>query len=448
MPRKRSPKLSLIAALTVYLAAMIGMTHLFARHAVQLALAAPGETDTVQTYVLAFVLMGVFVLFATLPVLMIVAYRGLEGEMLSGGVLRNLKLCALNDEQLQSRLAEYEERNSLSAFFLPSVVNLLLMYVVWVSALVPHGIDSVLNLMGDSAHTPVSISMLLVIAAQSSPPLTWALLGAYFYTLTLIVRRWMLADLTTNVLWKINARIVLTVILGSLLLALGGGADGATKVFAGWAAALGFMIGIVPDLFLRWVSQQLQHIGGIDAGETGLFAPSELQRKLAGMSFWQVDRLGEEGIESVHDLAMKEIPSLLIKTRFDPALLLNWVDRALLCTQVDDDLPIFKCAHLYTGTDLMAALARPNGMATLLQALSDGALNCATQASAKPGAGRGATITAAMIDNIVSGLSDGPNLRHLVAYRDNVNGGAEGFGWLTARFPAPDRPPGSPRTDP
>jgi hypothetical protein len=423
MPYKRSAKLSLIAALAAFLVVMILVTDLFARHAVEAARAAPGDADEAQTYVLAFLLMGVFVLFTTLPLLMIVAYRGLQGEMLSGAVMRGLSLCALDDDQVQSRLTEYEERNSVSAFFLPSMVNLLLMYLVWTSALVPQGIDHVLVLMGDSAHNPISFALLLTDAAKSASPLTWALLGAYFYALTLIVRRWMLADLTTNVLWKINVRIVLTVILGSLLVALGAGAEGATGAFGEWAAALGFMVGIVPDLFLRWVAQQLKRVGGIDAEETGLFAPSELQSKLDGISFWQVDRLGEEGIESVHDLAMKEIPSLLIKTRFDTALLLNWVDRALLCTQVDDDLPVFKCAHLSTGTDLMAVLARPDGMATLLQGLHDGAANCAARGVGRSGKGGLVSITAPMIENIVSGLTDGPNLRHVTAYRRSTGVG-------------------------
>ncbi len=427
--RKHSFKFGLVGALVGFLVVMVLLTDLLARHTVQMAQAAPGEADLAQTYVLAFLLMGVFVLFTTLPVLMIVAYRGLQGEMLSGQVQRSLSLCALDDAQLAARLAEYEERNGLPAFFLPAILNLVLTYVVWTCALMPHGIHSVLTMMGDSARTPVSFAMLLATSARAMTPLTWALLGAYFYGLTLIVRRWMLADLTTNVLWKINVRLVLTVILGSLLMALGAGAGGADEPLGQWAAAMGFMIGIVPDLFLRWIGQQLQRIGGIDAGASGLFAPSELQSKLDGMSFWQVDRLGEEGIESVHDLAMKEIPSLLIKTRFDPALLLNWVDRALLCTQVDSDLPLFKCAHLYTGTDLMAVLARPDGMQRLLAALRDGAANRAARGEARGRDGAPLSITEPMIRNIVSGLTDGPNLRHLSAYRRNVNDGAVTLGW-------------------
>jgi hypothetical protein len=48
------------------------------------------------------------------------------------------------------------------------------------------------------------------------------------------------------------------------------------------------------------------------------------------MSFCQADRLAQEGIESIDDLAMQDIGSLLARTRFDSPLLLYRVDRALL----------------------------------------------------------------------------------------------------------------------
>lgn len=417
---RRNSRLNLGLALTAFVGMAGVVFDQVARQLVRIVITEPGSADAAVVYVFALLMMTLFLLLISLPVLMIIAYRGLRGDMLTAQVMASLALCALDDEQLQSRIREYQESNALAAFFLPSVLNLVTVFIVWQNALLPRGVDGLLARLGDSSQVPLSLAMVFAQAAVEISPLTWALLGAYFYALNLIIRRWMLSDLTTNVLWKINVRLVQTFILGMLLIAVGGGA-GVADGFGSYVAGLGFIIGIVPDLFLRWLGQQLKRLGGIDIRADGLFAPPDLQRKIEGMSFWQVDRLGEEGIESVYDLAMKEIPSLLIRTRFDVPLLLNWVDRALLCSLVDPHLECFKHAHLYTGTALMAAVARPHGMETLLRGLNGAAANGATETAAGGLDGATLTITEPMIDNIMSGLASGPNLRYLVNYQANAN---------------------------
>lgn len=421
-PPKPTPRVALIVALFVFVGILIIITHETATYAVTLVSTQGAKASLAlgmsrgDVYLFAFVLMLILALFTTLPLVMIIAYRGLQGNVLNAKVIANLSLCALDDEQLQQRFLEYESRNSLAALFLPATVNVLLLYLVWTSALLPTGIDGVLGQILNSGTVPLSTSVLFAKAAAQLTPLTWALLGAYFYSLSLMIRRWMLADLTSNVLWKINVRLVVTFILGMLLMSLSAGADGAAQGLGAYLAGLAFLIGIVPDLFLRWVSQQVKRLGGIDTETAGqLFAPSDLQADIDGMSFWQCDRLAEEGIESIQDLALKEIPSLLIKTRFDPALLLNWVDRALLCMQVDQDLNLFKRAHCYTATDFMALVDHGAGVERLLRSLADAATAPGGPPAASP-------ITAAMIFNIMTGLANGPNLRHLTNYRTNVNG--------------------------
>jgi hypothetical protein len=292
----RSSKLSLILLLLVFTAALGVVADQAARAAVSAAQAAHSGANPSQVYLFAIVLMMAFLLLTTLPVLMVIAYRGLQGDMLDAQVRASLRLCALDDDELKRRLDEYQERNSFSAFVLPSVVNLFLLYLIWDITLLPNGLLPLVQGLGDSAH-PTSMASLLGGLSDALSPLTWTLLGGYFYALASMIRRWMLADLTTNWLWKIDVRLVLTLILGLLLGALDSGA--ADAAIGPWIAGVGFLIGIVPDLFLRWLAQQIKRVAGIDAMAGGLFAPSELQRKIEGMSFWQVDRLGEEGIESV-----------------------------------------------------------------------------------------------------------------------------------------------------
>jgi hypothetical protein len=187
---------------------------------------------------------------------------------------------------------------------------------------------------------------------------------------------------------------------------------------------LAFSIGIVPDVFLRWASRQLKRIGRVDADEMArLFTPSDLQRRIPGMSFWQLDRLAEEDIESVQDLAMRAIPTLLIHTRFDTALMMSWVDRALLADQAGEQLPLFQRAHVHSATALIARVQSEAGRAALLRSLDKAAdWECARSDTEAPGslAERPRLtverVTEEQLGNIVSGLQNGPNLRELTCY--------------------------------
>jgi len=159
-----------------------------------------------------------------------------------------------------------------------------------------------------------------------------------------------------------------------------------------WLLSAAFTAGLIPDVFLRWVAQQSKRLVGGGDRTGGPFAPSDLQRKITGMSFWQADRLAEEGIESVQDLAMKDIPDLLIRTRFDPALIFSWVDHALLWNQA--------------------------GVQSLSQAveqkLSKDLLDI-DQSQPPP-------LSRSMLENIINGLRHGPNLRYVRNYWNQVSG--------------------------
>jgi hypothetical protein len=434
--KKLGARLLMIITLVAFMAMVGWLTDQEAQTQAQRVLARVPGADPGLAYRFAFSVMLLFLLLSTLPLLLIIAYRGLQADILKARVLETLSMCALNDLQIHQRLAEFEQRNSVSAFVLPALVNLLLLYLVWDNALLPKGTDGLVVQLINGPNPAIGLAEIFPAAAGNLTPLTWALLGAYFYIVTLTIRRWTLYDLTTNVLWQIDVRLVTTFVLGMLLMGLASGEAGATQVFGPWLAAFAFLMGIVPDVFLRWVAQQLKRVGGIDVERDGrLFSPSDLQTKIDGMSYWQVGRLAEEGIESVHDLAMKEIPTLIIQTRFDPALLLDWVDRALLCKQAGADLDSFRRAHVYTATDLIAlvgpAATLGAGVERLLRSIGN-----AAPARPEDSGGAQPQMTADLLANIVQGLGNGPNLGHLTAYRAflrTVDAGAP-------RFP-PDAPP-------
>lgn len=428
--RNRSTsRFSLLLTLLVFLAIFLGFGYVIADRAATIAIARQLSGDLADLYAFGFTYALIFYLLTVLPLLMVIGYRGLQGETLTAKVEEHLAMCGLTDHQLRARMHEYQQHNSFSAFFLPMLVNVLFLFVVWAATLLPHGIAGMLDYLSDGGTLKVAIAFMYPRVAADASLVTWALLGAYFYSLSVLVRRWMQADLTTSVIWKIDVRLAVTFILGLLLTRLAAAPDQEVSAIGPWVTILAFSIGLVPDVFLRWMTRQLQRTARIDVDdEQRLFAPSELQRRIPGISFWQLDRLAEEGIESIQDLAMKGIPSLLINTRFDTALLLSWVDRALLANQVGDRLSMFHDAHVHTATELVARVETDADRAALLRSLV-GVKRLPEKSEYQPHGGHGesfdravdaAPITEEQLANIVSGLRNGPNLRELRSYWANA----------------------------
>jgi hypothetical protein len=394
---------------------------------------------TVPTYVkfnywelffFAIVLLCFFYVVSTLPMLMVLGYQGTQHKMLLEKVQADLWLCGLDDRQLQARMQEYESRNNWVAFVLPMLVNLTFMWLMWVSAILPGGMGNLTKLL---IQNGISLQSAFSIIAEKQSPVTWAFFGAYFYIAMIMVRRWMQSDITTNVLWKFNVRIGVSIIIGFLLMKFP-----FENIINSTTFYIAFIAGIVPDTVLRWLVQQMKSVVNLDGKEQierqdslkrevkhHIFKPSNLQQQIDGLNFWQADRLFEEGIESVQDLAMKEIPHLLIQTRFDTHLLLYWVDQALLCNQVGEDVKFFKAAYIKTASDLLHLVENGQGLEGVLQAVDDAQPQARTEANATAnpehaGPAKG-HITRAMLENVVGGLQNGPNLSYIRAYWKNTS---------------------------
>lgn len=383
-----------------------------------------------------------FNLLVTLPLLMVVGYRGLQGPMMMDKVRTSLTYCGLPMQRVEARMREYEERNSVHAFLLPIAVNLCFLVILWGAVLFPHGVGGILDRLTTGGQLDVSLDRVLQRVAAEAMVENWVFLGAYFYALTTMIRRWMQSDLTTNVLWKLNVRFAITVLIGLLLTALTQDLGG-REAPAGWVLTVAFMSGLIPDVFLRWMAQQSKQLVGGGKVDIGLFSPSNLQRKITGMSFWQADRLAEEGIESVQDLAMKDITDLIIRTRFDPALLFSWVDRALLWNQAGDQALWLERANIRGASQLTLLIDHhhrdpknsQHSEQQQQQAFKDilGSLDDARERYQQQTVGQAleqqlakdllkidqsapVPLSATMLENVISGLRHGPNLRYVCNY--------------------------------
>ena len=381
-----------------------------------------------NVYAFAFGYSLTYFLMILLPLLMVAGYRTLQGNTLADNVAASLRMCGLEDEKLNAKMQEYNHRNSVSAFVLPMVVNFLFLLLVWGVTLFPRGFSGMLDYIEGETQNRLAIAVSLPFIASHASSIVCVFLGAYIYCLSSMTRRWVQSDLTTGVLWRLNVRFAVAFVVGLLLVNIFLHSESASVADSTYLNGFAFLVGITPDLFLRWLSNQVNRVFRLTSENIDdIFAPSQLRTKIGGMSFWQSDRLAEEGIESVEDLAMKEIPSLLLRTRFDTPLLMSWVDRALLCNQVTDALPIYRNAHILSATQLVR-LARRNGGSGAEDVLE--ALQLARQrlmpTDQAPGSQNISTkpmreTTREELEIVVASLEMSPNLYHLNNYWKNAS---------------------------
>ena len=402
-------------------AAFFSVTRLITERALALARQQALPVDVSDVYLFSISYGLTFFLFVHFPLMMIIGYRGLRGAIRARKIADDLALCGLDDDEQRIRLREYAEHTGLAAFFLPMLLNGLLLFIVWMIVLFPQGVGGMLDFLGKRPDANLGIAAMYPKLAADATPMTWTLLGVYLYSILVIARRWTQSDLTAAVIWWLDIRIVVALILGLLLNRLvQEAADPALSNLGPWIAALAFLSGMLPDMLLRWLGQQLKRLFRDD--DIPLFAAPDLQQKIPGMSFWQADRLAQEGIESIEDLAMQDLGSLLARTHFDSPLLLYWVDRALLCDAAGDDLVYLDRARIVTATQLIAVVSA-GGRQRVMAVLEAAHRQHLRQTDGLGGTDAGQArcpLSLARLSNLLVLLQTGPNVRQLLCYAQNA----------------------------
>jgi hypothetical protein len=214
-----------------------------------------------------------------------------------------------------------------------------------------------------------------------STPETFAFLGAYFFSLQMIFRRYVQKDLHGSAYVAASMRLVLAVIGTWVLARLGGD----VLWSSGWELlTLAFLVGVFPRVLWQILQTLATRIGGIAVPSLRAGQPLI---DLAGLTVWHESRLEEEDIENVPNMATADIPSLLVSTPYSPERLVDWVDEAILRTQLDagkgsgagSALAELRTHGIRTASALVAA-ARSAGAAEVHRALDGRGRPGATEA--------------------------------------------------------------------
>ena len=212
---------------------------------------------------------------------------------------------------------------------IPVVLATVLTALGWLLALPP---------IGGNWFAPGQNSLWANALIIDEHPLIFAFLGAYFFSLQMLFRRYVREDLRKSAYLAVSLRIILAVI---------GTWAAITAIKAIWKIdpashyllVIGFVIGVFPRIAWQFIQgatkalmRKLRMEGVLPSMESRLPLSD-----LDGLTVWHEARLEEEDIENVPNMASAEIVDLMISTRFPPDRIIDWVDQAVLFTYLGPD---------------------------------------------------------------------------------------------------------------
>ncbi len=187
--------------------------------------------------------------------------------------------------------------------------------------------------------------------------LTFALLGAYFFTLNMVFRRYVRADLTPKTYAHITVRLLVTIVLVWVVSSLPQFKSG--SVLESGLFAVAFIIGVIPETGLTLIQDYVRKLVNIGTKDQEVLSLNELE----GVHLYDRARLLEEGIENIENFAHHNMIELIARTRIPTPRLVDMFDQAVLYLHLGMDesenrkfLAALKSYGIRTATDLDVAL--------------------------------------------------------------------------------------------
>jgi hypothetical protein len=232
----------------------------------------------------------------------------------------------------------------------PILMATLVISLGWILTLAPVGTSE-----------PSALSQpgqLLDLFRPQASPITFGFLGAYFFGLNTVLRRYVRGDLKPKAYSSITVRIMIVVILAWVLALMAG--DRLDRV----TLPLVFLVGIVPETGVTLIREWLARRRGM--GPLG--GPLEERHpltELEGIDLYDRARLMDEGVTNIEGLAHHDLIDLMLETRIPVPRLVDWVDQAILylhlppagASESQGDRARLRTYGIRTATDLETAHA-------------------------------------------------------------------------------------------
>lgn len=199
-----------------------------------------------------------------------------------------------------------------------------------------------------------------LVAIGKSHPVAFGFLGAYFFSIQFLLRRYLARDLNPRAYMHLVVRVMIVVLL-TLVYATIRVAD--PDVFIRnerWPVdviVVSFGGGVTPNI--TW--DRLRGLAYRALGRTGGDESNELSlNNIQGLNIWQRARLFEEGIQDAQNLAMADILDLMVTTRLGVVRLLDWIDQALPYVHVGADINLYRHQGIRTASAFVLSFFGPD----------------------------------------------------------------------------------------
>jgi len=239
-------------------------------------------------------------------------------ESVYGALPQSVRADVLRNRSGHYSASEVSSPVALSTATVPVMLSTVFIALGWLITLPP-------------SEAPLTVSNPSHWARAFEPittPVTLAFLGAYFFSLQMLFRRYVRRDLRGSAYVAVSMRIVLAVI-GTWVVTVASIRQGlATET---QLLAVGFAIGVFPRVAWQIIQALFKRTTHVALASMVSDLPVS---ELDGLTVWHEARLEEEDIENIPNMATADVVELLVNTRFPPDRIVDWVDQAILYTQL------------------------------------------------------------------------------------------------------------------
>ncbi len=234
---------------------------------------------------------------------------------------------AIHDNIIANSAEPYSEEDAreslpLATAAVPVFLSIVVFSIGWLLTLPP-----IETFPDDSEVSP----RWLLALTPNATPVTMTFLGAYFFSLQLLFRRYVRGDLRGSAYVAVVLRVVLATIGIWVIEATGNMSAWQTRPEL---LLLAFIVGVFPVVVWQVIRNLGQSLFQIVLPTLKSSLPLA---ELDGLTVWHESRLEEEDIENVPNMANADIVDLVVNTRFPANRVIDWVDQAILLTQLGPD---------------------------------------------------------------------------------------------------------------
>ena len=201
------------------------------------------------------------------------------------------------------------------------------------------------------AHDAKSCELIL-IKLEGLRVLGYGFLGAFIWGAQIVIRRLISGDLTPGVYYNVTFRMIMAPILAILVMFCLRSVVINGKVWPmEMLPVMAVLTGLFPEQVIAWLKERVF----IFSKRRNRYADALPLDMIEGMNIFHKARLNELGIDNAQNLAKANLIELIIRTPFEPRMLIDWIAQARLYIYTKDEIVSLRDAGIRTIFDLVEA---------------------------------------------------------------------------------------------